>query len=212
MIFPLAYTKLKAFETCPRQGYARYISKEYPFKPTPAMDYGNKVHEAFKDRINNDTPFPSDLVWLEQFLPSHTMDTSVYEAELPLAVDRDCNPCSFYDGECFFRGKLDLFNVEGDTGYVIDWKTGKPYEDPDELNLHAMVAKASYPKVKHWRGFYVWLRNRTIGDIHVLSPAVTYRKLITRVEKLKLEDIPKKNPLCPWCSLTSCEFNPEYEK
>jgi hypothetical protein len=207
-----SYTSLAAFENCPRQGYARYIAKTYPFVETEAMREGKRVHKAFENRIKNDEPFPDDLAYCEQFIPTRTLDTVLIGSEISLGIDMDFAACGFFDSDCFFRGKLDLLNIEGDTAFIIDFKTGKPYERDDELQLHAMLAKTAYPDVKHWRGFYVWLRNRKIGDIHTLSPAVSYRKLLARVEKLQLEDIPKKNPLCPWCELMSCEFNPRRKK
>ena len=207
-ILPLAYTKLKAFETCPRQGFARYVSREYPFAKTEAMEKGTAVHEAFEDRIKHAVPFDPDMLYCEQFIPHITDSTTVMEAELELGITRDNEPCNFSDPECYFRGKIDLLNVEGDTAFIIDWKTGKPYEDSDELHLHAMLAKAHYPEPKHWRGLYVWLRERRVGNEHILSPGRTYHKLVSRVEKLKIEDKPKRNPLCPWCELMSCELNP----
>jgi hypothetical protein len=208
-ILPLAYTKLKAFENCPRQGYARYISKTYPFVKTPDMEKGIKMHAMFESRVKNDTPFPAEFSWCDDFMPSRNSDTRVYAAECSLGIESDNSACSFFESSCYFRGKIDLLNIEGDTAFLIDWKTGKPYEDPDELNLHAMLAKAHYPDVKHWRGMYVWLREKRIGDMHTLSPGKTYHKLLDRVSKLKIGDFPRKNPLCPWCDLTSCEYYPE---
>ena len=206
---PFAYTKLKAFETCPKQGQARYITKEYPFVKTDAMEYGIEVHQLLKDYINDNVPFPPDYAWLEQFVPIRSDDTELFTSELGLGITKDFSPCSFYDADCFFRGYLDVLHIEGDLAVIVDWKTGKPYEDPDELMLHAMLAKAHYPQVKHWRGYYTWLKTKQIGEIHTLSPAVTYRNLIKRVERVESHKefgdfFANKNPLCPWCDLESC--------
>lgn len=207
-LLPLAYTKLKAFEMCPRQARARYITKEYPFVETEAMRDGKDYHEMFDRRIKDDLPFSDVYSWCEQFVPTRSGGTDVLESEVSLGIDSENNGCSFYDATCFFRGKIDCLNIEGDTAFIIDWKTGKPYEDPDELNLHAMLVKAVYPHIKHWRGLYVWLRERKVGELHILSPARTYFQLLKRVENLQLEDIPKRNPFCKaHCELTGCEFN-----
>ena len=45
-IAPWSFSKLKAFETCPKQFYHVKILKEYPQKETDAMRYGTDVHLA----------------------------------------------------------------------------------------------------------------------------------------------------------------------
>lgn len=208
MIFPLAYTKLKAFETCPRQAYARYISKTYPFVETTAQKDGKDIHKLFEDRIKHELPFPNDFTWCEQYVPTISGPDSILESELSLGITRENEPCDFWDNNCFFRGKIDCLNIERDVAFIIDWKNGKPYEDPDELNLHSVLVKAYYPAIKHWRGLYVWLRERRVGETHILSPGRTYSRLLERVDNLQVEDKPNKNPFCKaYCELMNCGFN-----
>ena len=206
---PWAFTKLKAFETCTRQGYSRYITREYPFTETEAMINGRNIHKMMEDRINDGTPFTPEFAWLEQFIPTPT-DGNELAAEVELGITVEGEPCSFYENDCFFRGKLDVLNLEDDHCFIGDWKTGKPYEDPDELNIHAMLVKAHYPNIKHWRGFYVWLRTQKVGNIHVLSPARTLDKVRRRIDAVEEllatdPDRPKLNKLCPWCDLERCQ-------
>jgi len=206
---PWAFTKLKEAEKCGRSFTARYLNKTYPFVSTPAMEEGKRVHSAMERRINDDKPLDSKLSCFEHLIPVVSADTRLLEAEVELGILIDFSPCSFYDQSCYFRGKLDVLNIDVDRiAYIFDWKTGKPYEDPDELNLHAMLAKAYFPDVKHWRGAYIWLKENRIGTMHTLSPAKTYRDLLKRIEKIdeELENKPRKNVLCPWCDLTECEY------
>lgn len=210
---PWAFTKLKAFETCPRSGYAKYIRKDMPWVDSEAKERGREYHEHFERYINSSTPFPNELAWCAELIPVPDRDTHTFQAEVALGIDEDGEPCGFHDPFCWFRGKLDLLDISlngtghPDLAFIIDWKTGKPWEDPDELHLHAMLAKAHYPDVRHWRGVYAWLRNRAFGELHILSPAKTLDRLRQRIKKVESEigDYPRKNKLCPWCSLSRCE-------
>lgn len=210
---PWAFTKLKAFETCPRSGYSRYVLKDMPWIETEALKEGRDYHEAFERYINQRQPFPNNLEWCSEFVPVTDGDTHFFKAEVELGITEEGEPCGFHDPFCWFRGKLDLLdiNLNGrdspDLAFIIDWKTGKPWEDPDELYLHAMLAKAHFPMVRHWRGVYVWLRNRSMGETHTLSPAKTLDRLRIRIKKVESEigDYPRKNRLCAWCDLQRCE-------
>jgi hypothetical protein len=213
---PWAYTKLKTFETCMLKGTAQYIDKAVPYAPTPEMEEGNRVHAVMEKAINDGILPSGDDRYLRDFLPSRDEDTKVLLGEVSLGITRDFNTCDFWDKSCWFRGKLDVVDIAGDTCILIDWKTGKPYEDPDELHLHAMLAKARYPEVKHWRGMFIWLASKRCGEGHVLSPAVTYRKLIERTDKILHnftkgdERKPRQNKLCGWCSVKDCKYNPNH--
>lgn len=210
---PWAFTKLKAFEQCPRSGYSKYVLKDMPWVDTEAKEKGREYHEHFERYINSATPFPSGFEWCSEFVPVPDSDTFLRTAEVSLGITAEGDPCGFQDPFCWFRGKLDLLELSlngrdsPDIAFIIDWKTGKPWEDPDELHLHAMLAKARYPMVRHWRGFYVWLRTRATGELHTLQPAKTFDRLKERIKKVESEigDYPRKNRLCPWCDLKRCE-------
>lgn len=57
-IAPWSFSKLKAFETCPKQFYHVKILKEYPQKETDAMRYGTDVHLACEEYIRDNKPLP----------------------------------------------------------------------------------------------------------------------------------------------------------
>jgi hypothetical protein len=181
-----------------------------PYVETDAISNGRNMHQYLEDHINDGVPLPKEYDWLYELVPTRS-DTNTLTAEVSLGILHDGSPCEFDDPACWFRGKLDVLVLEEDLALIADWKTSKkPYEDPDELNLHATLAKAHYPEVKHWRGFYVWLTPRKMGTLHTLQPAVTLDRLRKRVDRvLQLvahnQDMPRKHILCPWCDLARCE-------
>lgn len=211
---PWSFTKLRAFEQCPRAGRARYVTKDMPWVDTVAKDKGREYHEAFERYINDNVPLPDSMADCAEFVPMRsTGDTYSFEAEVELGITEEGEPCAFHDPFVWFRCKLDLLDISlngtghPDLAFIIDWKTGKKWEDPDELHLHAMTAKAHYPEVRHWRGMYVWLRDHKVGTMHTLQPAKTLTRLRERIRKIEADfgDIARKNVLCPWCDLNRCE-------
>jgi len=202
---PWSYTKLRAFETCPRKGRAQYISRELPYRESEAAREGNKVHKLLEDRVSEGAPLPAEYAWLEAFIPVKAKEDDILIAEPWLHIGEDGHPCKRTNA--WFTAKIDLLNIEDmDLAVIIDWKTGKPWEDPDQLNVYAALVKAHYPYVRHWRGFYVWLKTKAIGEVHTLSPAVSLRKMKERTATVDTSDTPKKSKLCPFCPLERCEF------
>jgi hypothetical protein len=146
-------------------------------------------------------------------------DTYDVRAELMLGMREDGSPCPFFADDVWLRGKLDVVLIpeaRGDMAFIIDHKTGKPREDPDELRLHALLLKASLPQLDTIKGWYNWLATCEMGRVHDLSDTVSAfdvvraRHNVIRSSYELGEDAfaPKQNPLCPWCPVKACEFHP----
>lgn len=202
-LLPWSYTKLATFERCPKLGYARYISKTLPYVESDVAKEGNRVHNAIEHYIRDGVALPNDLEWIVDYIPEKK-----YEGDI-VAVERWFN----FDQEnrlahtrSWFTTKVDLLHIEaGDIAWIFDWKTGKPWEDPDQLNIYSTAIKAHYPHVRHWRGMYVWLKPRKVGEVHTLSPGKTFSKLVERVKGVDTSDTARKNKLCDWCDLETCK-------
>jgi RecB family exonuclease len=202
-LLPWSYTKLTTFERCPKLGYARYIAKTLPYVESEAARLGNEVHAALEKLIVDGVPLPEKWAWVGEFVPE-TKPGDVVRAEDWFNFNMDNQPTP---ARSWFTTKIDFLQIEdGDVAWVLDWKTGKPWEDPDQLNVYATAVKAHYPHVRHWRGMYVWLRERRVGEVHTLSPGRTFAKLVERVKAVDTSDTPRKNKLCPWCELTTCKY------
>ena len=53
-----SYSKMKNFDTCPKQFYHVTVLKEHPFKETAATKYGNEFHKAAENFIGKAEPLP----------------------------------------------------------------------------------------------------------------------------------------------------------
>lgn len=205
------YTMMNTYaNVCPHQAFRKYVKKDVPYKATPAMDYGNKVHEAFEFRIGAGKPLPVEMQQWEQF--AKPFDGKNAKTEIKLAITEKGQPTGYFDKGVCLRGKVDAFCFNGPVGFLADWKTGgSRYEDPFELEVGALLLKVKYPNLKTVRGAYVWLKEDRMGQVYDLSDfAKTWAK-ISDIRQRMITDRAsgqwekRKSGLCGWCNVADCE-------
>jgi hypothetical protein len=141
------------------------------------------------------------------------------QAELKLGMTDHMQPCDFFDPACFARGVLDVVLLPAhrpDGALIIDHKTGKVREDPGELLFHATLLKAHQSKLINIKGWYNWLAYNKMGVMHDLSDTdKTFQCLKQTHDRIKYAFSlgadafpPRQGPLCGWCPVRQCEFNP----
>jgi len=141
---------MKDFETCPKQYYHVKVLKEHPFVETDATRYGNEFHEAADNFIRHGSDLPGKFVQYTDILAALRDRPGDKHCELKLGLTEDLEPCGFFSKKVWFRGIVDLLIADGETGYVVDYKTGKSaqYADPDQLELMALATFAHFPYIK----------------------------------------------------------------
>lgn len=214
----LSHSFLSTYERCPKQAYHKYVLRDQPYVETQAIKWGNEVHKALELAINTGKPLPEGMEGYGKYLSALGEGC---KAELELGVTYEGKPCGFWDTQCFFRGKIDVLKRVGDTAFIVDWKTGKPREDPAELYAHGMLVQIHSAGCSALKGAYVWLKEGKVGpsyDLRENSPAMitlgNIRRLRAEMEQRQqtgTEWPAKQNPLCGWCSVKTCRYNPEFE-
>ena len=207
-----SFTALTTFERCPKQFGHRYILKDLPREePSPAMAEGNEVHDALEKRIKG-SPLPEKRQSLERY--ARVFDGAPVEAEMKVAVTRAGNATGFFADDAWFRGKIDVVVILPPRAFITDWKTGKKREDPDELEIFAVLLQAARPEVHEITGRYVWLKGGDVGKSHVLTDTATkwqqLKERTAQVERAVETRFfpPREHALCGWCPVKDCQFNP----
>ena len=118
--WPWSYSKIKAFEQCPKQFYHDKILKEVPFKETEATLYGTAFHTAAEDYIGKDVPLPGKFSFAQKMLDSLKNKKGEKLCELKLGITEDLEPCGFFDPNVWFRGVADLIILDGNSIQQID--------------------------------------------------------------------------------------------
>jgi len=212
-----SFSKLKAFEQCPKQFYHLRVIKDYKEPMSSAMFYGNQFHKAAENYINDYTPLPFKFNWAKDALDNLNKKEGMKLCELRLGVDDAGDPCKFFDDRVWYRGIIDLLILNDELAWIVDYKTSKStqYADVGQLELMAMAIFSHYPTVQRINAGLLFVvckelvkRTYTREDYDSL-----FNKWALRVSDMHTAyDIdvwnPKPSGLCKkHCVVTECIYN-----
>lgn len=210
-----SYSFISTYLNCPRMAHAKYVSKEVPYVETEQMRWGNKVHKAFEQRLNDKRPLTQDLMQWEPLCTQ--LEMTPVKAEVKMGVSALGAPEEFFGHHVWGRGVVDVLKVQDDKAWIGDWKTGKVREDPLELEIFGLFIRVHNPHITKVTGNYIWMQENRLGEQHDVSDHkrtwAFIQKISADIDTLKkhLGDKPwpeKQNGLCKqWCDVVSCQFN-----
>jgi hypothetical protein len=153
-VAPWSFSRIKAFDTCPKQFYHTHILKEFPYEETDATRYGNEFHKAAEEFIRDGKPIPEKFAFARPTLELLDAKPGDKYCEYKFGLTRNLEPCSFFAKDVWFRGVIDLVIVDGDRAFIVDYKTGKSarYAETGQLELMAMAVFKFFPSVKKVNG------------------------------------------------------------
>lgn len=204
-----SYSFLSTYDRCARQAEAKYISKELPYVESPEAKFGNDVHSAMEHYLNSGV-IPKDeqtYKWAKKFIDPIKLLPHI-GAEKKLGVDRDWKPVEFFSKEVWGRGKVDYATVHNDQAFLLDYKTGKVWEDPLELYIQGALLHALYPNLTSIKGCYIWTKEERYGDVYDVFEALDRTREWIEETMQKVGQglfYAKPNKLCGWCDLKSCK-------
>lgn len=215
---PWSYSRWKSFDTCPHQFHQVKVLELHPQDTeTEAILYGNLFHKAAELYVSGVEELPPQFEYTRKILDKLRNRKGEKLCEQKLALKADLQPCDFFDEDAWWRGIADLTIIDGDTAYVVDYKTGASarYADKGQLELMALATFANMPGVEKIRAGLLFTvaiafvqADYTRADIPKL-----WQKWLTnysRMEKAFTTDVWNMNPsgLCRrHCPVTSCPHN-----
>lgn len=214
--FAWSHSRLNAFETCPRRHYEVDIAKAFVEDPSPALEYGSRVHKALEDYCRDGTPLPADLKQYEAVGDKVRALPGEKTFENKLGLSADFEPRGFFDKDVWVRLIIDVQVIDGARAAVIDYKTGKVKPAPEQLMLCAAAIFAQHQQVERVDTAYWWLAHgkklSTFTYTREDLPGIWSRFLprVRRYETAVTHDKFPPNPsgLCKrYCPVTTCEFH-----
>lgn len=212
-----SYSGLKDYVNCPRQYHEVKVLKRFEKRPTQQMLYGTEVHNALENYVKDGTPLPKNYQRFQKQLdPLRDMDGEKFP-EHRMAVTFERTPCRFGASDYWVRGIADLLVVDGEQGYVVDYKTGSSkYPDPKQLQLMALLAFAHFPQIDHVKAglLFVVHEHFFTSEYSRSDSEKLWADFAGDLERLRLSHVneawqPNPTPLCGWCPVKTCEFNKE---
>lgn len=201
----LSYTLINDYNNCPKKAWHKHIKKDIPkAEKTWQQGKGTVVHEHLKKRLKIREPLPDEFQYLESTCGYIQKHESIKHMELQLGVTADGSSCDFFASGVRFRGVIDLVMSNSPAAFLLDWKSGKPWEDPLELKLQSVLLQARYPDLVFISGSYFWLKEMRMGRFYKLNPQEAWKSLCGTAEamasRLQRSDWPADdNILCGWC-------------
>lgn len=149
---PWSFSKLKAFEQCPKKFHALKVIKTYSEPETEAMMYGTLFHEAAENYVRDDEPLPKSFQFAQNALDALKKKEGELLCEYEMGLTADLEPCGFKGDNVWFRGIADLLivNETKKLAWVVDYKTGKNtrWADKGQLELMALATFKHFPFVE----------------------------------------------------------------
>ena len=215
-----SHSSLKDFEGCQRRYQEVKVLKNYPFTETEATRYGNQVHEALEMYVKEGTPIPTQYAQFQPVVDALLNKSGHKLAEYEMALTSDLLPTSWKADNVWVRGIADLLIVDDEnlTAWVADYKTGNnKYPDRDQLVLMSIMVFAHFPHIRRVNSALLFLVKNDFVKMTMTSDEAKkhwwgYRERYARLEASFANDVwnPNQTPLCGWCPVKTCEFNPKH--
>jgi hypothetical protein len=140
--------------------------------------------------------------------------------EHEMALTENLRPCEFNSADVWVRGIADLLIIDDDnlTAWVVDYKTGNnKYPDTDQLALMSLMVFAHFPHIRQVNSALLFVVKESMVKykMSVDEVAANWQRYRERVAKLAAcfdHNVwnPTQTPLCNWCPVKGCEFNPRH--
>lgn len=210
-----SFSSLKDFVNCPKQYHHVKILKDFSKVPSQQMLYGSAVHKSLEDYTKDATPLPKNYERYKKVVDTVLEIPGTRYPEYKMAVDQEKKPCAFDAPEYWVRGIVDLMIVDGETAFVVDYKTGSNrYPDTKQLKLMALMTFAHFPQVNEVRGGLLFVAHDTFVPEEYKRQDEEKLWSVFSADLMRLGHCHETNtwpanptPLCGWCPVTSCDFN-----
>lgn len=212
--FSWSWSKLTAFETCPKRYYDVDVTKQY-HDDGEAMKWGNTVHDAFKTALKTGGRLPADMAVWQHWVDETLAGPGELFVEQKYALTRDFQPTEYFGPMVWYRGIADALKIHGPVARVRDWKTGKVKHDSNQLMLMAACVFAFFPEVLRIKTEFVWLQEDCVTPeiFNRSDMANNWLGLLPRAEALEeaartMSYPPKPGRLCfQYCPDVGCPFH-----
>ena len=209
---PWTYSRLSGFETCPKQFYHLKVLRDVKDPPTVHTIWGERVHTAFENAINDSTALPDGMKQWQNIADKFMSITGAKLAEYKFAISSDFKPTQWDNS--WSRGIADLVVRGKNSSIICDWKSGKK-KPTEQLALYAAYEFHHNPATYTVHTAFVWLASKEMTKEKFTRAGVSgiWQELLPRIRKM--EDAYKRDSwparpsgLCKnYCSVVSCKHH-----
>lgn len=214
MSFAFSFSVVDMYRSCAKKYYHLKVAKDFKDSDSSFSADGKAIHEALLTRVIDGTPLPLPMRYMEPIAAKFANTDGVKSGEIQLALNRQFEPCAWFDKDCYVRAIIDLLIIKGNKATIIDWKTGKVRPKPDQLKLAAAVLSQQMPEIEHFTCAFVWVNHKEVTPLTLRKEnmADVWADWIEAADEMedaiKITAFPASpSYLCRWCPVTSCPHN-----
>jgi len=212
MPFTWSYSRLKAYETCPKRHFHYDVVKDVHEEESRALKEGSAMHLAFEERVRDGKPLPLPYAQHEPLMKKLVEAPGDTFAEQKLGLTDKFKPAAFFSPNVWFRTVLDFAKIRSKAAVIVDYKSGKVTDDETQLALMSATILHYAPQVDEVRAAFLFANNDRLVSrtFHRDSLAGIWRDILPRVKRLQdatasNEYPPNPSGLCiKYCQVTSC--------
>lgn len=219
-----SYSSLKTFQQCPKKYYHLKVAKDVKDDGSEATIYGKELHKVAEDYVRDNVPIPERFKFIQKTVDALKNIPGEKHTEIELGVTNTggkLSACGFYDKNAWYRGIADLLIINGDEGYLVDYKSSKnaKYADLKQLDLLAAAVFIHFPDIKSLKSALIFVvSNEFVNKEHSSQHKLAYFEHV-RFDLERLETAMKtgvwnavSSPLCGWCPVKTCQNYRERRK
>lgn len=214
-----SYSSISLFKQCPRKYYRLRVTKDIIEPDAEHLIYGKEVHKAAEEYGRDGKPIPEKFGFIKPHIDAILEIEGDKYFEFEMGVTKDKSPCGFDDKEAWWRGIADLMVIpkNSDTGFIVDYKTGKSarYADTDQLEILGLATFAHFPHISKIKGALMFVVSEELLTINMKREDTDAMWEKWHVPTSRLEAAfdtgtwnPSPNFTCrKWCPVEDCEHN-----
>ena len=204
-----SFSSLEMFDSCPKRYYHLRIAKDVKEEDGDASIAGTRDHKSLEERLLSGASLPPHLRKHEAECDIIVNSGLVVKPEQELAINRELEPCDWWDQNVLLRVKADVALYGANHAALLDWRTGKRKPKPFQLELGALTQFIHYPKIKSTKAAFLWLRDDAT-DQETYTRDDDFDRILNKfkamaegVKEAKEEDVWQAKPgyHCNWCGL-----------
>jgi CRISPR/Cas system-associated exonuclease Cas4 (RecB family) len=210
-----SYSALKQYLNCPKQYQEVKVLKNVQTTETEQMRYGTEVHKALEDYVASGVTLAKNYERFKSLLDELIAIPGTKFPEHKMGLGRDKKACEYDDENRWVRGIADLVIVDGDTAFIVDYKTGSnKYPDVKQLRLMSLMVFEHFPDVNHVKaGLLFVMHNSFITEeynrANIEESWGHFTPALMRLDHSYDTDTWQVNPtgLCRYCPVKDCTFH-----
>ena len=221
-LFPISYTKIAKFETCPFQWLESYVNKNIKFIPNEKTEWGKAVHDAFDKRFKIKVPMSGRFESYEQYAKTLENLPGKLISEYEIVIDEEGKRVGWWDESAYMRAKVDVCILQDTKAVVFDHKTGGR-RNSEELEFFVVIMFFLHPEVDDIKTIYAWYKEPGCPlDVEYFNRVNDFGRLLDKFngkiakiqEALEFDKFPKKKSgLCKdYCGSTTCVHSGSFVK